>query len=105
MDIFFLLIFGHALADFALQDQHMIDHKNKHKHPETWAMYLAAHSVIHGGFVGFFTGSFVLAIAETVCHAAIDYLKCEGKLTLKVDQALHIGCKGLWIILLMKGVA
>ena len=104
MDIFFLLLFGHALGDFALQDQHMIEHKNKGKHPETWAIYLAAHAIIHGGLVGFFTGSFVLAILETVCHAAIDYAKCIGKINLNLDQALHVGCKGLWIILLIKGL-
>lgn len=104
MDIFFLLLFGHALGDYALQDQYMFEHKNKIRNPESWYWYLGAHSVIHGGFVGFFTGSFVLALAETICHAAIDHAKCRGRITLNLDQVLHIGCKGIWIILLMKGL-
>ena len=104
MDVFFLLLFGHALADFGLQSTHMIEHKNRHRNPDTWYIYLAAHAVMHGGFVGFFTGSFALAILETIAHAAIDYAKCDGKFTLKIDQLLHIGCKGLWMILLMKGL-
>lgn len=104
MDLFFLLLFGHALGDFALQDQHMMEHKNRSKHPECWYIYLAAHSIVHGGLVGFFTGSFALAIAETICHALIDYAKSQGKLSLHLDQVLHIGCKGLWILLLVKQV-
>lgn len=105
MDIFFLLLFGHALGDFALQHDSMIQKKNRKLNPESWYIFLAAHAVIHGGFVGFFTGSFILAIAELVCHAVIDYAKCEGKISLHVDQALHIACKGVWILLLAKGLA
>ena len=104
MDIFFLLLFGHALGDFALQGPHMIEHKKKSTNPDSWYIYLVAHSVIHGGFVGFFTGSFILAIAETVCHALIDYGKCTGKYTMHTDQALHIVCKGVWVLLLLQGV-
>jgi hypothetical protein len=104
MDIFFLLLFGHALGDFALQTEYMIKNKDRKNNPESWYIYATAHAVIHGGLVGFFTGSFVLAIAETVCHAVIDQGKCSGKIDFKIDQLLHIACKGLWIILLVKGL-
>ncbi|MDP7476874.1 MAG: DUF3307 domain-containing protein [Candidatus Peribacteraceae bacterium] len=105
MDIFFLLLFGHALGDFGLQSEHLIKNKNRKNNKDSWYLFLGAHAVIHGGFVGFFTGSFVLAIAETICHAVIDYGKMEGRYSLKVDQALHVVCKALWILMMVKGIA
>jgi hypothetical protein len=105
MDIFFLLLFGHALGDFGLQSDRIIKNKNKKNNKESWVIYLTAHSVIHGGLVGFFTGSFVLAIAETIAHALIDYGKMEGHYSFKVDQFLHVACKAAWIILMVKGIA
>ncbi|MBT4119641.1 MAG: DUF3307 domain-containing protein [Candidatus Peribacter sp.] len=105
MDIFFLLLFGHALGDFGLQSDHLRTNKSRKKNPDSWYIFLGAHSVIHGGLVGFFTGSFVLALAETVCHGIIDYAKIEGRFTIQISQALHIACKGLWIILMAKGLA
>ena len=83
----------------------MIKNKSRKHNPETWYIYAAAHSVIHGGLVGFFTGSFILAIAETVCHAVIDNAKCTGKIDLKIDQLLHIVCKAVWIFMMVKGYA
>ncbi|MDA0375990.1 MAG: DUF3307 domain-containing protein [bacterium] len=102
MDIFFLLVFGHALGDFGLQSEHLIKNKNRTNNPDAWYIFLAAHAVIHGGLVGFFTGSFILALAETVCHAIIDYGKIDGRLSFKLDQTLHIACKAVWILLIAK---
>ncbi|MAE68354.1 MAG: DUF3307 domain-containing protein [Candidatus Peribacteraceae bacterium] len=104
MDIFFLLLFGHALGDFGLQNENMIKRKNRKNNPESWYIYLAAHSVIHGGLVGFFTGSFILAILEVICHGVIDYGKMEGRFTFKVDQLLHVACKVVWILMLVKQI-
>jgi hypothetical protein len=105
MDIFFLLLFGHALGDFGLQSDRIIHNKNKKNNPDSWYIYLTAHPVIHGGLVGFFTGSFILAIAETVAHWLIDYGKMQGRYSFKVDQVLKIVCKVLWIVLMVKGIA
>lgn len=104
MDIFFLLVFGHALGDFGLQNDHLRNNKNRKNNPDAWYIFLVAHAVIHGGLVGFFTGSFILALAETVCHAVIDYGKIDGKLTFTLSQTLHIACKAVWILLMVKGI-
>jgi len=105
MDIFFLLLFGHALGDYALQTEYMCTNKNPKNNPENWYFVLIAHSVIHGGLVGFFTGSLVLALAETVAHFLIDLGKMKGKFGFRTDELLHIGAKGLWVILMTQGLA
>ena len=105
MDIFFLLLFGHSLGDFAFQTGDFVQRKNPKKNPDSWVYYLTAHSIIHGGFVGFFTGSLLLSILETVCHWLIDFGKMEGKYTVHADQTLHVACKVVWIVMLAKGIA
>lgn len=104
MDIFFLLVFGHALGDFALQSDSLITKKSRKNNKESWYIFLAAHAIIHGGFVGFLTGSFQLAVAETIAHFVIDFGKCEGKIGLKIDQLLHVACKLLWVLLIYNGI-
>lgn len=104
MDIFFLLLFGHSLADFALQSSEFQKKKYIKHNKETWMYNLSAHSIIHGGFVGFFTGSLFLSLLETVAHWVIDFGRMEGKYSVHVDQALHIACKVLWVGMLMKGM-
>ncbi len=105
MDLLFLLLFGHALGDFALQHPSFSEQKDHKKNSENWYIFLGAHSVIHGGLVGFFTGSFMLALLETACHGIIDYLFNEKRFDVKVDQILHVACKGVWLIMIAKGLA
>lgn len=62
-----------------------------------WPWVLPCHALIHGGTVMLITGSVVLGIAETVYHAGIDWLTCEEKINIHVDQALHVACKLLWL--------
>ena len=50
----------------------------------------AAHALIHGGAVYLITGQLVYGLIETVSHWLIDFAKCEGKISMHVDQALHI---------------
>jgi hypothetical protein len=98
IQIFLLMLGGHALADYPLQGDFLAKAKN-HLAPlpgVPWYHALAAHSVIHGLFVGLITGSALLAVAEVFSHAAIDYLKSDGTVSFNVDQALHIGCKAIW---------
>ncbi len=45
-------------------------------------------------------GSLSLASAELIAHMLIDYGKCDGRYGLHVDQALHVACKVLWLVVL-----
>lgn len=100
MELFFKLIVGHAIADFALQSDFVAFNKGRtSKIPGMWPYVLASHSLFHGFFVMYFTGSWKLGLAEAVVHAMIDFAKCEQKISLHVDQALHVLCKVLWVAL------
>jgi hypothetical protein len=76
----FLLLAGHAIADYPLQGSFLAEGKNRHTTlgREYWPHALAAHAVIHGGFVVAVTGSAALGIAETVAHGITDWMKCEA---------------------------
>lgn len=102
VELLFLLLIGHAFADYAFQNDFMAQAKNHRMAlgKMYWPYVLPAHGLIHGGFVYVVTGSLVLAVAETVVHSIIDWCKCDGKIGFHTDQWLHIGCKVLWVILL-----
>lgn len=97
----FMLVFAHALADYPLQGEFLSQAKNRNTPTgkEFWMHALPAHSIIHGGLVFLVTGSIWLALAETAIHGITDWFKCEGKISLHVDQAIHIGCKFVWAII------
>lgn len=109
--IIFLLLSGHAIADYALQNQFMADFKSRHAvqadHPLAgiWIYVLGSHALIHGVFVLYVTQSLVLGIAETVAHALIDFGKCEKWFGIHVDQCLHIFCKMIWLAIWAMGAA
>lgn len=105
--LLFLLVFAHMLADYPLQGDFLAQAKNRNTKLGMmfWPHALAAHSIIHGGFVLLLTASIWLALAEILIHAATDWLKCEMRISLNVDQAIHIGCKVLWAALVVMGVA
>lgn len=100
-ELFFQLLVGHALADFVLQSEAMGRGKNRHSdihHNKAstfprWYYWLAAHSLVHGGIVYLITNSLLLALIETASHCVIDFCKCEGKIGMNTDQALHVGFK------------
>jgi hypothetical protein len=97
----FMLLFGHALADFVLQPEAMGMGKNRNAEVHSgehslfphWSYWLAAHSLIHGGFVFLITGNILLGLIEAIAHWVTDYSKCEGLISTHQDQAIHIGCK------------
>lgn len=93
-----LLIVGHALADYPLQGDFLARAKNRTAPLPgvPWWQALSAHAIIHGGFVGVITGSWLLGCAEAIWHWLIDDLKCRGKISFNTDQALHIAFKALW---------
>ena len=106
-EILLLLLAGHALCDYPLQGEYLALGKNRHtsigsqEKGTLWIHLLTAHSLIHAGMVTLITGSTVLGLAELVIHWITDWAKCEGKIGLHTDQAIHIGCKVLWLILLI----
>jgi hypothetical protein len=111
--ILFLLLAGHALADFCLQTPWIAKNKNPHSGPPegydpkihgpmqtVWPYVLTAHSLTHGLMVFLATGDYRLGLAETVAHWAIDYAKCQRMFGIHMDQFLHIACKFLWVYLM-----
>lgn len=105
--LMFWLLAGHALADYPLQGDFLAKAKNHTTDigRELWPWALPAHGLIHGGIVLLITGSLWLAIAETLAHCVIDRLKCSGSITFGQDQALHIGCKVIWMTIVLSGIA
>ena len=106
IELFFKLLIGHALADFAFQSDVMAKGKNRHhemsyvpvgqERVAIWFYYLTAHALIHAGVVWAITGNVLLALAELVLHWVIDFAKCEGWINLHTDQSLHIICRVLY---------
>lgn len=112
------MLVGHAVMDFSLQTEPMARGKNRHRQPSealmgalraggsqtppraslqpSWAYWLTAHALHHGGAVALATGRLDLGLAEAVAHWGIDFGKCEGWYNIHVDQALHITCKLMW---------
>jgi len=110
MILFFQLLIGHAVADYALQSDWMAKAKNRH-HKTTpppgatyqacWFWVLSAHALIHGGAVYVITGSPLLALIETLVHWCIDFAKCDNWFGINTDQSLHILTKALFAIALI----
>lgn len=107
MDTFFLLLAGHAFADFAVQPEAMALGKCRRYKPAPasaagwphWSYWLTAHALVHGGIVALITGNWWLGLAETLVHWAIDFAKCEGWTVLHADQGMHVVTKILWTVL------
>lgn len=96
----FYMLAGHALADFALQTPRTSAAKypgNRTGIP--WQLGMAYHSLIHGACVGIATGHWLLGVAETIAHGSIDLAKGRGWYGNRADQALHIACKIIWMII------
>jgi hypothetical protein len=95
------LLAVHALADYPLQGDWLAKAKNHRLSlvpGETiWPMALASHSLIHALGVYMVTSSLLIASVELVAHAAIDYAKCDGRLTYNQDQLAHVFCKLVYV--------
>lgn len=97
----FMLVFGHALADFVLQPEAMGYGKNRndkiHDNDQSlfpvWYYWLTAHALVHGGIVYMITGNIWLGVLETVLHWITDFAKNEGWIGMHQDQGIHISCK------------
>lgn len=96
--LLFWLLVGHVVADYPMQGDFLATAKDRNSPLGKlfWPHALSAHSLIHAGFVAFFTGSILLGLAEAVIHALTDFLKCEKRISLNADQAIHFACKVVW---------
>lgn len=103
IETFFLLLIGHAVADYALQPPNIALGKNRHSGPPPgydpgahgkimaiWPMVMSAHCLVHAGAVYIITGSIFLAAWQFGAHFLIDTLKCERMYNVFVDQFLHL---------------
>lgn len=100
-ELLLLLVLTHFLCDFGLQSDRMACEKCAGQDATLpWGWWLTAHVAIHGLGVALVTGVPLLALAEAGLHALIDRLKCRGRFGIGTDQALHLACKLLWVLLL-----
>jgi hypothetical protein len=100
LNLFVLLVMGHFVADFGLQNDRMAVEKCPGKGVALpWQWWLGSHAAIHGFFVAVLTGVPLLGLGEWVLHAAIDLAKCRKRYGLRADQGLHILTKVLWAAL------
>jgi len=111
MNLFFQFLVGHALGDYVFQRDIMATSKSRHAaiyktagpgFPR-WYYWLLAHALVHGGAVLIISGSALLGIVETVLHTLIDYSKCEHKIGINTDQALHVLCKLGYVTVIHQG--
>jgi hypothetical protein len=100
---FFFLFTSHFLFDFPLQGDAVAREKSRHststlQQQVPWYYWLTAHAACHAMGVALVTGSVALGLCELAAHWLIDLLKCEGKYSIHVDQALHLACKLAWAL-------
>jgi len=112
IETLFLLLIGHAVADFALQTEWIAHNKNRWNVPKgydpklhgaqqvIWPYVLSAHALIHAGAVYAVTQRADLAFIELVSHWIIDFLKCEKAYGIHADQALHVLFKVFYLFFL-----
>ena len=107
-ELAFLLLCGHAVADFALQSDWMAKNKNRNNpstylppgqiYTPTWFYVLGAHGFIHGLAVYLVTGSVTFGVIETIGHFLIDFAKCESWTNPHQDQWMHFFMKLMYIV-------
>jgi hypothetical protein len=103
MSMLFLLIAAHFLADYPLQGDFLALNKAQSgPNYVPWWQALIAHAFIHGGFVALITGYWWLGLCEVVIHAATDHAKCDKRIGINTDQAIHIACKFVWTFIALK---
>lgn len=122
IQILFLYVAGHSLADTALQKHDMGKGKNRHnpvdmskvpvgqKPLNLWPMWITHHALIQGlvatGITYFITSDTVFSInigmLEFASHLAIDFFKCENAYGPYADQSWHIVMKLFYAFLIVR---
>lgn len=102
---FFFLLCGHFLFDFPWQGDTVAREKNPNSATELqkhvpWPYWMASHAFSHAFAAALITHSGLIACLELTSHFVIDYLKCQKRFNIHVDQALHILCKVLYVVIL-----
>lgn len=92
-----MLLAAHWVADYPLQGDFLATAKAQ---GPLRVYHLCAHAGIHAGAVAVITASIWLGLAEFVAHSIIDENKTFRRISFATDQALHIGCKALWLAIL-----
>jgi len=98
-----LLIIGHYVCDFGLQNDFIAKFKAPRSAP-FWGHVMTAHCAIQALPVMLVTQRWELALSEFCMHFLIDSFKCMGIIGFDADQAFHILCKLTWVLLLKQGV-
>ncbi len=107
LETLFLLLGGHCIADFVLQPEAMGRGKSRHNRASDspyfppWPYWLTAHAFTHATAVMLVTQNLAFGVAELILHWLIDLAKCENKINLHTDQALHVACKLAYVGVLM----
>lgn len=109
IETFLILVAVHFICDYVFQTDAIATGKNKNLDPAkfgvNWYYWLTSHAATHAAGVYLVTGFFWIAVLEFLSHWVIDWLKCEGKLSLHQDQLVHIGFKLFYIVLIVGGLA
>lgn len=116
LEIFYQLMIGHAIADYALQPPNIAQGKNRHSGPPPgydeaihgkrqpiWILVMTAHALIHAGMVLVITGDPVLSVWQFLTHFLIDTLKCERLFNVWVDQFLHTSVMAITAVVAVSG--
>lgn len=102
-----ILVAGHLICDYPLQGDAIALGKNRNVDPArfgvNWYYWMASHAATHAMAVWIITGNFAAGLFEFIMHFIIDFGKCEKKYGLHVDQALHVICK-IVIVLILKDI-
>jgi hypothetical protein len=104
--VLFWLTVGHFVMDYPLQGSVVANQKSPLPGARDeglakavpWPYWMSAHALMHGGAVALVTGSVVLGMLETAAHGVTDLAKCYRKIDIHTDQAIHLGCKVVWLL-------
>lgn len=98
--LFIKLIFSHVIADFALQPNDWVRHRNEYK---LKSPYLYVHGLIHGVLAFLLVKNALAALTIAITHTGIDAWKAFQRQELKfflLDQAMHVAVLlGCWFFL------
>lgn len=107
VQLFVAMCIGHYWSDWSLQNNFVGMGKNRLL-PQfnkdlgiPWYHMMIAHCAIHAGVFWIISGSFMVCILEFVTHFIIDVLKCEKKIGIVTDQALHLIMKAVYVYILL----
>lgn len=102
--VLYWLLFAHFLTDYTFQTDFVARAKSRHLGVPgvPWGWVMLAHCFTHAGMVTFFTGSILLGLLELAIHFTVDCAKCEGWIGFHFDQVVHVACKVVWALAIVR---